>query len=163
MGSENAVVASEREEGLGDGLVDEAEEGHVARNAALAVAQDVEGAEIAEETVGGGELAQEGGVVVVRYGAGVVDAEGVEGVCEGAGGVYGVLSVLECEGGDGGCGCVGAGGGGEEGYVFCVTWSVAFDGGVLEERGRTRDQGVQAIDGDELLSQGEGDIMLVYA
>jgi hypothetical protein len=46
-------------------------------------------------TVGGCELLHHLGVVVVRDGAGVVDAEGVEGVGEGCSGSDGVERFLE--------------------------------------------------------------------
>lgn len=53
----------------------EPSEFHVPGHAAFAVAQDVEGAHVSQETVWGGEVAEEVRCVVVGDGAWVVDAE----------------------------------------------------------------------------------------
>ena len=118
--------------------MEESAEAAVARDAALAVAQDVDGGHV----TGAGDVARGDGelqethvvaVVMVGDGAGVVDAEGVEGVWESVGG--GVVDervegVGECEGGDGYCGGVGAGREGEECDIV-------------------GHEGVHAVDGDE--------------
>jgi hypothetical protein len=83
-----SIPARQLDKGPGRGHAQQPAELAVAGHAALAVAQDVDGAEVAGLAVGGGERAQEGGVVVVGDGAWVVDAEGVEGVGEGEEGVF---------------------------------------------------------------------------
>lgn len=80
---ERGVAAGEFEEGARGGHAEEAAELVVAGDGAFAVAEEVDGSHVAVEAVGGGEVAEEGGVVVVCDGAGVADAEGVEGVGEG--------------------------------------------------------------------------------
>ena len=77
------VAAGEFEEGARCGHAEEAAELVVAGDGAFAVPEEVDGPHVAVEAVGGGEVAEERWVVVVCDGAGVVDAEGVEGVCEG--------------------------------------------------------------------------------
>lgn len=65
----------------------------IAGDGAFAVAEEVNGSHVSVEAVGGGKVAEEGGVVVVCDGAGVVDAEGVEGVCEGH--TFFILTTVE--------------------------------------------------------------------
>lgn len=93
----------------------------IPRDAALAVAKDVDGCHITGDTVGRRDVPQEVGVVIVRDGTGVVDAEGVEGVAEGGFGVDCILGFLEGEGLDGHCFRVGAGCCVEEGDVVFDT------------------------------------------
>jgi hypothetical protein len=87
----------------------------VARDPALAVAQDVDSRHVPGDAVWGRHLAHEGAMVVVCDGAWVVDAEGEESVSEGGGTVdNGVPGMGEDDGGDRESGTVSAGGEGEE-------------------------------------------------
>ena len=83
LGGEGLVAARQLLERLGHRHAQQAPERRVARHAALAVAEDVDGAEVAALAVGRAEVAEEVRVVVVGDGARVVDAERVEGVGEG--------------------------------------------------------------------------------
>lgn len=76
------VAACELFEGLWDTHPEQAAEGRVARDASLAVSQDVDGAHVPDLAVGGFEMLHHCGVVVVGDGARVVDAEGIKGVSE---------------------------------------------------------------------------------
>ena len=135
FGRQGAVAAGEREEVAGRRHVEEAAEGIVARNAALAVAQNVDGAHVEVLAVGGVQVAQEVGGVVDGDGARVVDAEGVEDVGEGETGVLHRLArVREGDVMHGQCGPVRA----------------VLD---VEEGDVVRDQGVEAIHGDEFFGQ----------
>jgi len=116
--------------------VEEGAEVAVARDAALTVAQDVDGRHVA----GAGDVAgcnrevqeaQVVAVVMVGDGAGVVDAEGVEGVGEGVrGGVVDKRAerVSKCEGGDGYGGRMSASREREEGDVVGDERMHAVDG-----------------------------------
>ena len=115
LGREGLVAAGEFEEGSRGGQAEEAAELVVAWDAALAVAEEVDGAHVAVEAVRGGEVLEEAGVVGVGDCARVVDAEGVEGVCEGEAVVEDLLGFGEGGFFDGHGGLVGSGLGREEG------------------------------------------------
>lgn len=111
--------------------MEESSEGVVARHGSFAVPEDVDDAHISHGAVWVRELAHEGGHIVVGDGAGVVDAEGEEGVAECDAVVERVLGFVKGDVGDGDGGGVGAAFGREEGDVV---WRVLV--GVVTEKGR---------------------------
>jgi hypothetical protein len=163
---ERRVAAGQLQICLGSGHVEESSEGIVARDGAFAVAQDVDGAHVAGVAVRGGELAHEGGHVVVGDGAGVVDAEGEEGVAEGDVVVEWVAGFVEGNGGNGEGGGVGAGLCGEEGHVV---WGLLAGCHMEEASGckewqmdcLTGNETVESVDCDELFGQGIRDVVVV--
>jgi len=83
LGGKRGVATCELEKGGGHRHAQHAPEGAVARHAALAVPEDVDGAEVAAEVItGDGEVTQEGGVIVVSNSAGEVYPERIKGIGE---------------------------------------------------------------------------------
>lgn len=73
------IVPCEFFKGLGDAHAEHASEGTIARDAALPITEDVDGAHVpGDAIIGGLEVAEEVGIVMVRNGAGVVDAKRVK-------------------------------------------------------------------------------------